>query len=145
GMERPGGARNQPVVVEDPHRTEAVVVGIAVPIEGEVPARTEPAAFDVVDLRIASDLDHRSPPARSELSPEQPPSVTEGAGPGRGSRPGRGPRRRRSRAAGRTRGRRRPQAASPPPSVTILSAPPGSTRLTSTAVVADHWSYPAKG
>ena len=45
GMERPHRARDQPVVVEHAHRTERIVLGVAVLVEREVPASAEPAAF----------------------------------------------------------------------------------------------------
>src|SRR5438132_9820225 len=63
GMERPDRARDQAIVVEDAHRTEAVVLGIPVLVEREMPACAEPAALGVVDFFVPSDLDHSSYPS----------------------------------------------------------------------------------
>src|SRR6185436_20001214 len=58
-MHRPVGARNQPVVVEDAQRPDAHLTRVSVPVEREMPAGREPAAFLRVDLSVASDLQHR--------------------------------------------------------------------------------------
>ena len=57
-MHRPNGARRQPVVIEDAQRPDPHLPGIAVAVEGEVPARVEPAAFLFVDLPVAAHLQH---------------------------------------------------------------------------------------
>src|SRR6266536_1255686 len=57
-VEGPDRAWDQAVVVEDAQRTEAVVLGVAVLVEGEVPASVKPAALDVIDLTITADLHH---------------------------------------------------------------------------------------
>ena len=57
-VKRPDGARDQAIVVEDAHRPERVVLGVAVLVEAEVPPRTEPAALGVEDLAVAADGDH---------------------------------------------------------------------------------------
>src|SRR5215207_3202736 len=58
GVHRPDRPRHQPVVVEHPHGPEAVVAGVAVGAEGEVPAGAEPAALLLVDLVVAPDGQH---------------------------------------------------------------------------------------
>src|SRR5438094_5256153 len=71
-MQRPDGTGDQPVVVEYPHRPEAVVFRVSVGVEREVPPSPEPVAFDVVDLGIAADRDHAiSPPGA--IPPTVPP------------------------------------------------------------------------
>src|SRR5207249_1839521 len=65
GMKWPDGAGNEPVVVEDAHRAEAVVLGIAVGVEREMPPSPEPVALDVVDFAVTPDPDHWSSPATS--------------------------------------------------------------------------------
>ncbi len=67
-MKRPHGSGYEPVVVEDPHRPESVVVLIPVVVEREVPAGTKPLPSLVVDLVVATDLDHRLAP-RSRTGP----------------------------------------------------------------------------
>src|SRR5438067_2325794 len=57
-MKRPDGAGDQAIVVEDAERPPPHVVGIAVLIEREVPARREPSTLGCVDLLVAPDDDH---------------------------------------------------------------------------------------
>src|SRR2546423_10693839 len=52
GVHRPDRARSQPIVIEHPQRPDAHLARIAITIEGEVPARLEPAAVLVVDLAV---------------------------------------------------------------------------------------------
>jgi hypothetical protein len=59
-MHRPLRAGHQPIVVEDPERPDPHLVRIAIPIEGEVPASSEPPALFGVDLDVSSDLQHVS-------------------------------------------------------------------------------------
>src|SRR5262249_4832585 len=59
-VKRPLGARHDPVVVEDPQRTDTELVRIAVAIEREVPASVEPAALLVPDRVRLADLDRGS-------------------------------------------------------------------------------------
>ena len=60
-MHRPVGARDQPIVVEDPQRPDAHLLGIAVAVEREVPTRREPPALFGVDLGVPTDLEHDVP------------------------------------------------------------------------------------
>src|SRR5206468_11619516 len=64
-MHRPVGTRDQPVVVENPERADAHLIGVAVPVEREVPAGPEPASILGVDLGVASDLQQVAPRSTS--------------------------------------------------------------------------------
>ena len=57
-VHRPDGARHEPVVVEDPHRSERRVLRVDVGVERVMPAGPEPSAVHVGDLVIPSDLQH---------------------------------------------------------------------------------------
>src|SRR6185503_17394330 len=51
-MHRPHRARDERVVIKDAHRADTHVARVAVTVEGEVPARTEPAAVDRIDRGV---------------------------------------------------------------------------------------------
>ena len=66
-VERPLGAGHDPIVVEDAERTHAHLLGIAVPVEAEVPAGVEPAALLAPDrVRLA---DGDVPARRAHVDP----------------------------------------------------------------------------
>ncbi len=58
GVEGPNRTGDQSIVVEDPHRAEAIIVRVAVSVEREVPPSSEPAAFGVVDVTVSTDQHH---------------------------------------------------------------------------------------
>jgi hypothetical protein len=60
-VHRPHGARDQPIVVEHPHRAERRVLGVDVRVERVVPAGTEPPAVHVGDLVVPADLQRHRP------------------------------------------------------------------------------------
>src|SRR4029450_12312487 len=61
-VQGPDGAGDEPVIVEYAKRAEAHVSRVVVHIEREVPPGMEPAARRLVDLRVATNLDHGEPP-----------------------------------------------------------------------------------
>ena len=65
-MERPLGTRHDPVIVEDAKGADALLLGIAVAVEAEVPPGIEPAALLVPD-RVGFPDDH-SPSVTAHLT-----------------------------------------------------------------------------
>src|SRR3989442_13109979 len=60
-VHRPDRARSQAIVVENPQRPNPHLSGIAIAIEGEVPADLQPAPVFLVELTVPARMHHRVP------------------------------------------------------------------------------------